>query len=425
MAEAGAALSLSSVTVGYGERVVLRDVSVRVEAGEVVGLIGPNGSGKTTLVRVGSRGLAPASGSVRLMGQDPYATGSRRSAQLVAVVPQDLVPAFAYSVLEIVLMGRSPYLSPWAGGGPDDWARARLAMEQTNVQHLADRTLDRLSGGERQRVILAQALAQDAPVLLLDEPTTHLDLRHVVGVLALVRGLARREGKAVLAVFHDLNLAAAYCDRLYALSEGRIVAEGPPGGVVAAPLLRRVFGIEVDVIPNPATGLPVVAPARSPAEPRVGPRPRVHVVGGAGQGGSAMRSLAEAGYEVTAGVLHSGDGDAEAAEGLNLLRVTVPAFSPIDRRSSGDCMALVRKASLIAVCDPPFGPGNVENLRIVLRGAQAGIPVLMLERTPITERDFTRGDATALWLEIRSLASVFESEEELMAAARVAAAPES
>src|SRR5207247_7343778 len=182
-AEAGAALALSPVAVGYGERMVLRDVSLRVEAGEVVGLIGPNGSGKTTLVRVGSRGLAPVSGSVRLMGQDPYATGSRRSARLVAVVPQDLLPAFAYSVLEIVLMGRSPYLSPWAGGGPDDWARARLAMEQTNVQHLADRTLDRLSGGERQRAILAQALAQDAPVLLLDEPTTHLDLRHVVGVL--------------------------------------------------------------------------------------------------------------------------------------------------------------------------------------------------------------------------------------------------
>jgi len=411
------ALSLASVTAGYGERVVLRDVSVRVEAGEVVGLIGPNGSGKTTLVRVGSRGLAPASGSVRLMGQDPYATGSRRAARLVAVVPQDLAPAFAYSVLEIVLMGRSPYLSPWAGGGPQDWARARLAMEQTNVQHLADRTLDRLSGGERQRVVLAQALAQDAPVLLLDEPTTHLDLRHVVGVLAVVRGLARTEGKAVLAVFHDLNLAAAYCDRVYALSDGRIVAEGPPGQVVAAPLLRQVFGVEVDVIPSPTTGRPVVAPARSPAEPRVGPHARVHVVGGAGRGGGAMRSLAEAGYEVTAGVLHSGDGDAEVAERLNLLRVAVPAFSPIDRWSSEDCMALIREAKLIVVCDPPFGPGNVENLRMVLRGARAGIPVLVLERTPIRERDFTGGDATALWLELRGLASVFESEEKLLEAA--------
>src|SRR5207302_8274755 len=163
------------------------------------------------------------------------------------------------SVLEIVLMGRSPYLSPWAGGRAEDWAQARRAMAAANVQHLADRMVGEVSGGERRRVVLAQALAQDAPVLLLDEPTTHLDLLHVLELLAVVRELAERRGRAVLAIFHDLNVAASTCDRMYALSSGRIAAEGPPEAVVTRTLLAEVYGVEAEVLSNPVTGRPMVA----------------------------------------------------------------------------------------------------------------------------------------------------------------------
>src|SRR2546429_116469 len=155
--------------------------------------------------------------------------------------------------MEVVAMGRAPYRSGWGMGGVDDWGHVRRALAAANVQHLADRPLEELSGGEHQRVVLAQALAQDAPVLLLDEPTTHLDVRHVVDVLDRVRTLTRREGRAVLAVFHDLNLAAAYCDRLIALSSGEVVAEGPPSDVVTGELVREVFGIEAEVTPSAAT----------------------------------------------------------------------------------------------------------------------------------------------------------------------------
>src|SRR5437773_2923041 len=212
----------------------------------MTGLIGPNGSGKTTLVRVASRGLPPRSGTVRVAGRDPYGMPARRAARTVAVVPQEVAPAFAYTALEIVLMGRTPYVSPWGGGTPDDWAAVRRAMQATNVHHLADRPIEELSGGERQRVILAQALAQDAPVLVLDEPTTHLDIRHVVEILALVRSLARDGGRAVLSIFHDLNLASQYCDRIYALAGGRVVAEGSPGAVLTPALVRDIFGIEAE-----------------------------------------------------------------------------------------------------------------------------------------------------------------------------------
>ena len=164
-----ALLELRGVTAGYGVRSVLSDVTLSVGAGEVVGLVGPNGSGKTTLVRVASRTLRPSAGEVLVAGHDPYRLSGSQAARLVAVVPQDVAPAFSFTALEVTLMGRSPHLSRWGSSDPEDWAVARRAMAAVGVQHLADRPLEELSGGERQRVVLAQALAQDAPVLLLDE----------------------------------------------------------------------------------------------------------------------------------------------------------------------------------------------------------------------------------------------------------------
>jgi iron complex transport system ATP-binding protein len=251
-------LALEGVTAGYGGGPVVDDVSIEVRAGEVVGLVGPNGSGKTTLIRVASRGLRPTSGSVRLAGCDPYGVRARDAARLVAVVPQDVTPAFSFTAQEMVMMGRTAFLSRWGRGGPGDRSRVREAMAATSVLHLAERSLDELSGGERRRVVLAQALAQDAPVLLLDEPTTHLDLRHVLDVLAIVKGLARGQGTAVLAILHDLNLAAASCDRLVALHQGRVVAEGPPQHVVTTELLRTVYEVDGVVVPDDLSGRPSI-----------------------------------------------------------------------------------------------------------------------------------------------------------------------
>jgi iron complex transport system ATP-binding protein len=413
--EAARGLVLDQVTAGYGHRTVVREVSLTARPGEITGLIGPNGSGKTTLVRVASRGLKPSSGSVTVEGQNPYALRAREAARLVAVVPQEVQPAFEYSVLEMVLMGRSPYRSAWGGGGAEDWAKARWAMAAANVQHLADRPLDELSGGERQRVILAQALAQDAPVLLMDEPTTHLDIRHVVEFVALVRALARSEAKAVLAIFHDLNLASAYCDCLYAMANGEVVASGSPGSVLTRGLVADVFGIEAEVSPSGTTGRPtvIVAPpleARLPGLEAV----TVHVVGGAGRAAPILRDLVERGFVVTVGVLHEGDTDAAVAERLNLLRVSVPAFSVIDPRSAADCLGLMTAASLLLICDAPFGPGNEENLRLATRALDQGVPGILLEQVPIEERDFTEGRASTLWGGLRERCRIAHNVEEVL-----------
>jgi iron complex transport system ATP-binding protein len=408
-------LVLRNITAGYGGRDVVRDVSLRAAAGQMTGLIGPNGSGKTTLVRVASRGLRPHAGTVRVAGRDPYAMPARRAARSVAVVPQEVAPAFAYTVLEIVLMGRTPYVSPWGGGKADDWAAVRLAMQATSIHHLADRPIEALSGGERQRVVLAQALAQDAPVLVLDEPTTHLDIRHVVEILGLVRSLARDEGRAVLSVFHDLNLASQYCDRIYALAGGRVEAEGSPGAVLTPVLIRRIFGIEADVSPSGGTGRPAVIP--SPPVSAVqggGGAGRAHVIGGAGGGASILRALAEAGFVVSTGVMHIGDTDQVVAERLNLLRVTVPPFSLIDPRSAADCREMIAGADVLVVCDAPFGPGNVGNLQLALQAARSGVRTYILDRVPINERDFTGGLAEDLWRAVGRLSVTCVSEQELI-----------
>jgi iron complex transport system ATP-binding protein len=406
------ALVLERVSATYGREPVLREVDLAVAPGEIVGLVGPNGSGKTTLVRVASGTLRPTSGRLRVGGRDLIGMPAREAARLVAVVPQDVVPAFSFTALELVLMGRSPYRSRWGGGSPEDWARVRAAMAATQVQHLADRPVDELSGGERRRVVLAQALAQDAPVLMLDEPTTHLDVRHVLDLLSIVRRLAERERTAVLAIHHDLNLAASTCDRLVALHRGEVVASGSPGSVVTPALLREVYGVEAEVSTDHATGHPSVR-IGVPVEPAAPLGRRAHVVGGAGRGAPILRRLAEAGFDVSVGVLHGSDTDANVAERLNLVRVSVPPFSDIDAEAESVCRHLMREADLLVVCDAPFGPGNAANLRLALEATRAGVRTIVLEQIPIEERDFTGGEATATWAELRSHSTVVRSYEEL------------
>jgi iron complex transport system ATP-binding protein len=409
------ALVLQGIRAGYGAADVLKGVSLAVRPGEVVGVVGPNGCGKTTLVRVASRALKPSGGFVRVIGRDPYELSSKEAARLVAVVPQDVIPAFPFDVLEFVLMGRAPYLSRWAGGGSEDWAKAREAMEAVGVQHLADRPMDELSGGERRRAVLAQALAQDAPVLLLDEPTTHLDIRHVVELHQVIRRLAGEHEIGVVAVLHDLTLAAAMSDRLVAMAGGKIVADGLPEEVVTRSLLRTVYGVNADVESSAATGRPAVI--LGPPEQAIVPTGLgALVVGGAGRGAPLMRLLVERGVRVVAGVLHGSDSDLEVAERLDIEHVSVPAFSAIDEEAASAWRRQAAAADLIVVCDPPVGPGNIRNLELALEQAEEGKPVVLLESIPIAERDFTGGRARELWHQLRDRATTAASYDEAVVA---------
>lgn len=235
------ALQATGLSAGYGPRVVLHDVSLAVDEGEVVSVVGANGTGKSTLIRA-LTGLVPLrGGEVRLAGR-ALATLSRRDiARHVAVVPQMLETLFPFSVREIVALGRTARLDAFGRAGPADAAAIARALALLELTPLAERRIDQISGGERQRVVLAMALAQEAPVLLLDEPTVHLDPAHQLATIALVRRLAREQRLAVLAVVHDLNLAAL-ADRVIVLAQGRVVRSGSPSAVIEDALVREVFG---------------------------------------------------------------------------------------------------------------------------------------------------------------------------------------
>lgn len=253
-------LSIQSLSAGYGSRLILDDVTFSVEPGEVLAVIGPNGAGKSTLIRAVSGVLTPRRGSVRAFGEDVTRLQSLQRARYLAVVPQAKQLPNAFTVYQTVLLGRTPHLT-WLGrAGEDDHRRVKLALERTLTLDLADRRVSELSGGEQQRVLLARALAQATPILLLDEPTTHLDLQHQSSLLNLVQQLSTQEGLVILMVVHDLNLASLYADRVALLVGGRLQALGSPEEVLTAEVLSQVYNVPVNVIPHPDYNTPLVLP---------------------------------------------------------------------------------------------------------------------------------------------------------------------
>lgn len=253
-------LEIEKVYVSYGKRNALDGVSLNIQPGEIVVLIGPNGAGKSTLIRAVSGVLPLESGEVRIFGQNLTRIPARERARHLAVVPQARNMPPAFTVFESALMGRTPYLGWMGQAKAADHERTHRALERTHLLELSNRRVGELSGGEQQRVLLARALAQETPVLLLDEPTTHLDLQHQSSLLNLVRSLANERQLAVLMALHDLNLAGLYADRVALLVNGRLEACGTPHEVLTEQTLAAVYRIPVHVMTHPEYGSPLILP---------------------------------------------------------------------------------------------------------------------------------------------------------------------
>jgi iron complex transport system ATP-binding protein len=253
-------LRADQVSLGYGDRVVVDGLDLDVVAGTVTAVIGPNGCGKSTLLRALGRLLRPGSGQVLLDGRRIDRMATREVATVLGILPQAPSAPEGLTVADLVARGRHPHQAWYRQWSGDDEAAVHQALVWTGMLDLAERPVDELSGGQRQRAWISMALAQGTDLLLLDEPTTFLDLAHQVDVLDLVHRLHAEAGRTVVMVLHDLNLAARYADRLVAMRDGRIVASGPPHEVITEDLLREVFGLDARVIADPVAGTPLVVP---------------------------------------------------------------------------------------------------------------------------------------------------------------------
>lgn len=252
-------LTTRALAVGYEDTLVIEGIDLSLPAGRTTGLIGANGSGKSTLLRAMARVLPARHGAVLLDGEDIHRVPTKALARRLGLLPQDPQAPPGMKVRDLVALGRHPHRRGFGLLTADDRRAIDAALARAGLTDLADRAVDALSGGQRQRAWIALALCQETPVLLLDEPTTFLDIAHQMEVLAVLRGL-RADGRTIVVVLHDLLQATRHCDHLVALADGGVVAEGPPEAVLTPAIIRRVFGVDSTVIPDPCTGRPLVIP---------------------------------------------------------------------------------------------------------------------------------------------------------------------
>jgi iron complex transport system ATP-binding protein len=389
-----AALEINGVTVRFNAAAAVSDVSMRVAPGEWLALIGPNGAGKTSLLHAIASALEVSEGSINVEGDALRSLPSRERARRMAVVPQEQALPAGWTVGQVVAQGRAPHLGTWRREGPADREAVSAALRSTATDALALRAVESLSGGERQRVLLARALAQAPHILLLDEPTAFLDLQFQWEMLELVEEARRERGLTVVSVLHDLNLAAAFADRVALLKGGRVLALGAPADVMTEEAIEAGYGRRVTVGVHPATGRPTVLSWPSDAAPNA--RARIHVIGGGGSAAAILRRLASDGNQVTTGVLNVGDTDWETARALGLSVADEAPFSAISSAAFQRAERLIRKAAVVLVAPTAVGPGNMDNLRLAVEAAQRGQRVLLTgEMGP--NRDFTGGGAARLW----------------------------
>lgn len=355
-------LFLKDVTAGYGDRDVLCGISVSVARGEFAALIGSNGAGKSTLLRCVSGLMQLQGGEIRICGKSTAAMRPKERARLVAVVPQSYAVEYDFTVEDVVAMGRYPYQSFGKRESQEDTAAIRDAMEITSTLEFRKRLYNELSGGEKQRVILARALAQQPEILLLDEPTSALDIHHQTEVMELITGLNQREGLTVLAVLHDVNMAARYCSRMILLRDGKIAADGEPSAVITRKNMEALYQMKLLIRENPLFHRPEIVPIRVLRERRTERPLRVHVICGGDGAVKIMEELDDRGYALSAGVVNIGSSDCEICRYLQIPHVEIPPFTPVTPEAQAENLEMMRDAEVILVSDMPFGENNLMNL---------------------------------------------------------------
>jgi iron complex transport system ATP-binding protein len=365
--------------------------------------------------------LFPFEGELEIEGKSIKKLSSHEVAKKIAVVPQYSDMGFNFTVSEIILMGRYPHIKRFKGETRHDYDICKKAMHLTRTEQFSSRKYNELSGGEKQRVIIAQALAQDTPVIILDEPTSHLDINFQIEFMELFYDLNKNHGKTIIGVFHDINLALQYSEKIIMLKEGKIFSSGNASDVVTRTNMMAVFNSDVYVTKNPFTGRLYVSPnfnlkinkGKNVNKKEI----KIHVIGGGGAASHILNILHNQGYILSTGVINNLDTDINTAQELGIIFVNEAPFSPISKEAYLRNLELIKNADMVVLPGIEFGNGNILNLEAVYESVRLNKKIIVIDEIDISKRDHINGKASALYDEIiDSDAYVIKTDEDIIKA---------
>ena len=398
-------IGCENISFYYGVKLVLDDISIQFEKGYLYGVLGPNGSGKTTFLKVLNGVLKSKYGKVKVDDKNIKKLTTREIAKKIAMVPQSTLINFDFFVKDIVMMGRYAHVGRFSRELNEDRKIVNEILRDLGLVELKNRSFKELSGGEQQKTIIARALAQQSKIILLDEPTTHLDIYYQIELMELLKKYVK-DGLIVIIVLHDINIATQFCDKIILIHQGEIKALGNVENTITKDNIKSIYNVDVIIRKNFFTNSIYVNPIREKGAFSLQPSEgtdleNIHVIAG---GGSALEILpALKGYNVSVGVLNVLDDDFILANELNYNIISEAPFSPISEESSEKLRDLLKSVDLVILADFPFGKYNLENLLIL---DETDKEIIVIERNPIEERDFTGGFASKIYNKIKTKKNV-------------------
>ncbi|MBC7087570.1 MAG: ABC transporter ATP-binding protein [Tissierellales bacterium] len=395
-------IELKNIEFGYGKTKVLKSIDLNVEKGEFLSIIGPNGAGKSTLLKTINNIFDEYDGNISIYGKNLKDYKRKELARIVSFVPQETYLDFEFSVEELIFMGRYPFQNRFKTDTINDYEICYKAMTLTNTLEIKDRLITQISGGERQRTLIAKALAQDPKIILLDEPTSHLDINHQIEVLEILKELNKTKDLTIITVLHDLNLASRYSDKLVLLKDGKILKTGSAQEVLTVSNIENAYNMNVVVELNKYTNSPVVIPIEAKKRKKNQLFPSIHLISGGGSGENIISRLFTEGIDFSVGVLNIGDSDWQLANSLKVKIIEEKPFSAIREETIQKNMELIRTKDIIVISQVPIGYGNLANIQMALNAINEGKKVIYIKNNAFENIDYTNGAATKIYNELIS-----------------------
>lgn len=406
-------LSAKNLFFSYGDRKVLHNVTFNIQKGDFVGILGPNGSGKSTLLHLLSGLLVPDTGTIFISGKNTKELSRKNWSQEIAIVFQETNLNLDLECFDVIMMGRFPHWRRWQKENQQDIDSVLNALQITNTQQFANRPFRELSGGEKQRVMIARALAQEPNILLLDEPTSHLDILHQLDIMRILYRLQKKD-ITILGVFHDINLVSQFCNQVMFLKKGEIVHRGLVGKSLHTPQVEELFDVEFLEEIHPYSLRPFFMPLGI-AKKMESPSASIHLICGGGSGSNFMKEFLEAGFSVSVGIVNQFDSDQEMASKLGITVIIEKPFSPISDDNFQKAINLAAQSDYIFIAPGYWGRGNLLNLDLAISLQERGKRILFLQDSLDRNWDYTEGQAiNKLNILVKNHAEVFSTISELI-----------